>query len=97
MKSEEERLGLDELDAMDARASAARKSPWRSNVERRDDNVGGGNFIMIGPQGDRGVDLELIGATTADQDFIAAARQDIPRLLIEVRALRKRIAEIESE
>ncbi|MBK9029887.1 MAG: NAD-dependent epimerase/dehydratase family protein [Myxococcales bacterium] len=33
-------------------------------------------------------DIELTGATVADQDFIAHARQDLPRLLAEVRRLR---------
>jgi hypothetical protein len=37
---------------------------------------------------ERGEDIETSGATTADQDFMAAARQDIPRLIAEVRRLR---------
>jgi hypothetical protein len=32
----------------------------------------------------RGEDLEIIGATTADLDFIANARQDIPALVKEI-------------
>jgi hypothetical protein len=31
----------------------------------------------------------MLAATIADQDFIASARQDIPRLLQEIRRLRK--------
>lgn len=30
----------------------------------------------------------MTGATVADQDFMAAARQDVPRLIAEVRTLR---------
>ncbi|WP_293407203.1 hypothetical protein [Phenylobacterium sp.] len=33
-------------------------------------------------------DIELSGASQADQDFIAAARQDVPALLAEVARLR---------
>lgn len=32
-------------------------------------------------------DIELLGATIADQDFIAHARQDIPKLLQEIKFL----------
>lgn len=35
-----------------------------------------------------GEDIYLRGATIADQDFIARARQDVPMLIEEVRALR---------
>ena len=37
----------------------------------------------------RHADIELAGATVADQDFIAHARQDVPRLLAEVVRLRR--------
>ena len=36
-----------------------------------------------------GEDIYLTGATTADREFIAHARQDIPRLVEEVERLRK--------
>ncbi len=71
-----------ELDAMQARADAATQGPWRSWVEGRD-HTSGDSFIQTA-----GEDIYLTGATDADQDFIAAARQDIPRLLAEIRALR---------
>ena len=35
-----------------------------------------------------GDDIELIGATVADQDFIAHAKQDIPKLVSEIFRLR---------
>jgi hypothetical protein len=57
--------------------------------------MGGSNFIMTGSGTNRGNDIELAGATTADQDFIAEARQDIPRLLIEISRLRQTIREQE--
>lgn len=42
---------------------------------------------MTGEGDTRGEDIEMTGATQADQDFIAHARQDIPRLLSEIRRL----------
>jgi hypothetical protein len=44
---------------------------------------------MVGEGASRREDIELSGATVADQDFIAHAREDVPRLVAEVRRLRK--------
>ena len=51
--------------------------------------TGGSSFIMVGEEHNRLTDIELIGATEADQDFIANARQDIPKLINEIRRLKK--------
>lgn len=80
-------MTVEELEAIAARASSATGGPWRSFVEGRN-HESGSNFIMIGEGASRGEDIELTGATVADQDFIAAARQDIPRLVDEVRRLK---------
>ena len=72
-----------ELQQMQARCEAATKGPWRSLVEGRD-HLSGSDFIRTA-----GEDIELSGATTADQDFIAHARQDVPRLIAEIRRLRR--------
>ncbi|NOT54786.1 MAG: hypothetical protein HOP18_09300 [Deltaproteobacteria bacterium] len=77
----------EDIDAIHARCAAATPGPWRSYVEGRD-HTSGDSFIMTGEGDSRGEDIELSGATPADQDFIAHARQDIPRLLAEVRRLR---------
>ena len=77
-----------EIDEIAARAAAAMSGPWRSFIEGRD-HLGGNDFIQTGGDDDRSPDIELIGATPADQDFIAHARQDIPRLVAEVRRLRR--------
>jgi hypothetical protein len=77
-----------ELDEIAARAAAATSGPWRSFIEGRD-HLSGSDFIMTGGDVDRGADIELTGATPADQDFIACARQDVPRLVAEVRRLRR--------
>jgi hypothetical protein len=76
-------------------ARAAQAGPWTSYVEGRD-HQSGSSFIMTGQGAARGNDIELSGATVADQDFIAAARQAVPLLIDEVRQLRRRIAEMPS-
>ena len=46
------------------------------------------NFIRIGTEQQRNKDIKLIDATDAEHDFIAHARQDIPKLLNEIRRLK---------
>lgn len=77
----------EELAEIEARCNRASSEPWRSMIEGRD-HTAGSSFIMTGPPHARGDDIELSGATTEDQDFIAHARQDVPRLVSEVRRLR---------
>ena len=73
-----------DLDEIEARLRATTPGPWKSFVEGRD-HTSGSSFIATPDN-----DIELTGATAADQDFIAQARQDVPRLLEEVRRLRVR-------
>ena len=68
----------------------ARSGPWKSYIEGRD-HTSGSDFIMIGEGEGRGDDIELLGATKADQDFIASARQDIPELVAEVKRLKAKL------
>jgi hypothetical protein len=75
-------LGDEELAAIEARCRAATPGPWRSFIEGRD-HTSGDSFIQT-----TGDDIYLTGATAADQDFIANARQDIMRLVDEIRRLR---------
>ncbi len=82
-----EEITPEELDAIEARCASASPGPWRSLIEGRD-HWSGSDFIMTGPGDARGEDIEMSGATHADRDFIAAARQDVPRLVAEVRRLR---------
>lgn len=82
----------EELDQILLRSKAATPGPWRSYIEGRD-HISGSNFIMTGEEANRGEDIELLGATNADQDFIAAARQDVPRLANEVKRLRRLLKE----
>jgi hypothetical protein len=85
----------DDLAEISRRCEAATPGPWRSMVEGRD-HQSGDSFIMIGVGPERREDLYLsVGdgrpASSADHDFIAAAREDVPRLLAEVDRLRNLI------
>ena len=71
-----------DMVAIRHRCDQATPGPWKSYVEGRDHDSGS-SFIMTG-----GEDIELIGASVADQDFIAHARQDIPQLVAEIRRLK---------
>lgn len=62
------------------------QGPWISYVEGRD-HESGSSFIMTGAE-----DIELTGATIADQDFIASAKQDIPLLVMEIYRLQNLLA-----
>jgi hypothetical protein len=77
-----------DLDRIERRCNAATKGPWESFVEGRD-HLGGNDFIRTGGMDSESPDIELLGATVDDQDFIAHARQDVPRLLEEVRGLKR--------
>lgn len=77
-----------ELEQIKLRCDNATTGIWVSFIEGRD-HESGSNFIMTGSGDQRGNDIELSGATIADQDFIAHAKQDIPRLLDEIYHLRK--------
>ena len=86
------RLSDDELNLIQNRCDSATPGPWQSYVEGRD-HSSSSNFIMTGNEHERGEDIELIGATNNDQDFIAHARQDIPKLINEIRRLKQFIAQ----
>jgi hypothetical protein len=75
-------LSEKELSEISQRCEQATSGPWKSYVEGRD-HFSGSDFIMTA-----GEDLYLTGVTVLDQDFIAHARQDVPRLVMEVRRLK---------
>jgi hypothetical protein len=77
----EEPANAPDLEAIRQRCDKATGGPWKSYIEGRD-HESGSNFIMTS-----GEDIELLGATIDDQEFIANARQDIPALLSEVARL----------
>ena len=71
-----------QLKLIESRLIAATKGPWKSFVEGRD-HESGSNFIQTSAD-----DIELIGATIADQDFIANCRVDAELLIREIRQLK---------
>jgi hypothetical protein len=77
------RLDDTELQEIQRRCQAATPGPWKAFIEGRD-HESGSSFIQTAA-----ADIELTGASVADYDFIASARQDIPRLLREVLTLRE--------
>jgi len=79
-----------ELDEIIARCNSSSLGVWKSYIEGRD-HISGSNFIMVGEGESRGEDIELLGATAQDQDFIANAKQDIPKLIKEILRLQKLI------
>ncbi len=83
-----------DIVAIKQRLLAASGGNWYYFLEGRD-HTAGSSFIMTNvPNRDdwknpnRGEDLEIIGATHADNEFIAHARQDIPMLLAEIERLK---------
>lgn len=71
-----------ELSAIRERAEKAARGPWKAFIEDRDMQCGS-SFIQT-----QDYDIELLGATEADYDFIANARQDIIALLDEIEKLK---------
>ena len=80
--TEDIELSDEALRRIERLCDAATPGPWTSFVEGRD-HESGSSFSRTAVH-----DIEMSGASTADQDFIASARQDVPRLLAEVRRLR---------
>ena len=76
-----------ELNEIEERTKNAQNGLWKAFIEGRD-HTSGSSFIMTGVETERGNDIELNGATESDYDFIANARQDIPKLIAEIRRLK---------
>lgn len=81
-------LSVAELDAIDRRSQEASSGPWRPFLEP-DGGIGGTNVIWISDR-DNEPDMYLwLGdqlAPASDFELVAAARDDIPRFLAEIRA-----------
>ncbi|MET9877100.1 GNAT family N-acetyltransferase [Actinacidiphila glaucinigra] len=93
-----------ELDVIEERAASASPGPWTPLLETRA-GIGGASFLQVGAAGGAGDEEFHLSRVTAgrevagpdeqldaDLDFIASARQDVPRLLAEVRRLRAALA-----
>ena len=90
----EKPLSEEYLTLVRKRCDAATPGPWISYIEGRD-HTSGDSVIVRGENGSE-EDLYVIGATVADQDFVAYARTDIPLLLDEIERLRKILESKES-
>jgi hypothetical protein len=75
-------LSDEDLGELERLLEQATPGPWRSFVEGRD-HTSGSHFIQT-----EGKDIELVGATIADQDLIVAARNALLPLIDEVRRFR---------
>jgi len=71
-----------ELETILVRCEAATSGPWQSFIEGRD-HTSGSSFIRTGRYF-----FKETATTEKDQDFIAQARQDLPRLVAKVMRLR---------
>ena len=83
-----------DLKAIEGRCQDASPGPWKAFVEGRD-HWSGDDFIgsvRDNAEPDmyvyRATSESLWPAASNDLDFIAAARQDVPRLLSEIQRLR---------
>lgn len=95
MSSRNGKLTEVELRDIALRCNAARPEPWTSFIEGRDHQAGS-SFIMVGESDSGFDDIELIGSTNEDQDFIAHARQDVPKIIAEIRRLRAILSKTKS-
>ena len=74
-----------ELKEIEDRCNKATKGPWKSMIEGRD-HTSGDSFIMTG-----GEDIYILNPLfDNNQDFIANAKQDIPKLIGEIKRLKKK-------
>ena len=93
-----EPLTDEELDRIANLANAATAGPWEAFVTGRNQPTGD-DFIRCGlddTEPDMSVSLwygtRRLPAPVSDLDFIASARQDVPRLVEEVRRLREQVS-----
>ena len=76
-----ELLDAQRISEIEARLNAAAPGPWRAMIEGRDHSSGSSCIVTA----TNGIDLD--GASDADIDFMANARQDLPYLISELRRL----------
>lgn len=88
-----DKLSDEELDRMERRVAAATVGPWLPEGDEVALTAANISTIELGLCNELGTfkSIELVGANSADHEFIVNARQDMPRLLQEVRALRARL------
>jgi hypothetical protein len=89
-------LDDDELEQIERRSLSGTPGPWQAFVEGRD-HYGGDDFIRTGGLDDDAADMSIglhvgtqaVPVPPEDLDFIASAKQVVPRLVAEIRRLRR--------
>ena len=77
-----------DLNAIIERCNQVTQDTWTAYIEGVT-HTSGSSFIMVTDKnGNRKRDLEVIGATNDDLEFIAHAKQDIPLLIAEIEHLK---------
>ena len=79
-------LSEDELKQIQKRSDNVTFAPLQVDLAAHDHISN--NFISLRSEQQRNKDIKLIDATDAEYDFIVHARQDIPKLLNEIRRLK---------
>jgi hypothetical protein len=86
MSGKEERMEVlvtdEELDGIRARVDASTSGKWIEYLQSRD-RISGSDLISTD-----GEDISMPGASVADYVFVAAAHQDVPKLLDDIERLR---------
>lgn len=92
-------LSEEDLCRIERLVDSASAGPWISYIVGRDAFAGYNRVELGGLCNELGSfpSLAIVGAQVADQDFIASARQDVPRLLRAVRVLRARLESLLAE
>ena len=92
---------LDEIEQRAARAFNVAPQPWDPWLETRD-GTGGGSFVQFGGDTDHDTEMYFEVRLRAEQlispdarldaiiDFVGNAATDVPRLIAEIKRLRRR-------
>jgi len=75
------------LNEITERLQKTQSGNWKYYKEGRDHD-GGSDFIMTGEGDQRGEDLEVLGATDGDMEFIGHSKEDVLFLLNVINELR---------
>jgi hypothetical protein len=86
-------ITAEELNEIKTRWEFSTPGPWKAIIEGRD-QTSGSHFILTGEDNFRGEDLEIYAGKIEDYDFIANAKQDIPKLIDEIQRLKNIIADM---
>lgn len=81
-------MSAEELKSIKERLDKVSSGTWTPYVEGRD-FTSGSSFIMVEDGDNRKDDIEIIGASAADIDFIGNAKRDMLLLIKEIERLNK--------